>query len=74
MVFGCIEHRTWTFLRGEGDFSIDELADNIANVIYRGMVKHSSNQVENLARVIERLENVAAIIEKGQESNSTDHP
>ena len=37
MIFGCIEHRTWSFRRGEGDFSADEVADGIANVVYRGM-------------------------------------
>ncbi|NMG76571.1 TetR/AcrR family transcriptional regulator [Aromatoleum diolicum] len=38
MIFGCIEHRTWAYLRGEGDFSVDEAADGITNVIYRGML------------------------------------
>ena len=37
MIFGCIEHQTWSFLRREGDFKIDEVADSIAHVIYRGM-------------------------------------
>lgn len=37
MIFGCIEHQTWAFLRGEGDFSVDLAADSITNVIYRGM-------------------------------------
>src|ERR1700722_15869116 len=37
MIFGCIEHQTWSFLRREGDFRIDEVADSIAHVIYRGM-------------------------------------
>ena len=37
MIFGSIEHQTWAFLRGEGDFSVDLAADSITNVIYRGM-------------------------------------
>lgn len=37
MIFGCIEHQTWAFLRGEGDFSVDLAADSITNVVYRGM-------------------------------------
>ena len=37
MLHGCIEHRTWAFLRGEGDFDVDEVADGIARGIYRGM-------------------------------------
>ncbi len=50
MIFGCIEHQIWTFLRGEGDFSVDLAADGISNVIYRGMATtrpapESQNQV-----------------------------
>jgi TetR/AcrR family fatty acid metabolism transcriptional regulator len=37
MIFGGIEHATWKYLRGEGDFSADEVADGIAAVIFRGM-------------------------------------
>lgn len=37
MIYGGIEHQTWAFLRGEGDFSVDLAADSITNVIYRGM-------------------------------------
>lgn len=37
MFFGAIEHRTWAFLRGEGDFSSEKVADGIADVICRGM-------------------------------------
>jgi hypothetical protein len=28
---------TWSFLRADGDFSVEEAADGITNVIYRGM-------------------------------------
>ncbi len=37
MVFGCIEHRTWAFLRNEGDFDPEKTADAITNVVYRGL-------------------------------------
>ena len=37
MIFGGIEHRSWAYLRGEGDFSIDRVTDGITTVIYRGM-------------------------------------
>lgn len=37
MIFGCIEHQTWIYLRNEGDFSVDETTDGITNVIFRGM-------------------------------------
>ncbi|MCW1838952.1 TetR/AcrR family transcriptional regulator [Prosthecomicrobium hirschii] len=37
MVFGAIEHRTWAFLRNEGDFDPDQIADQITNMVYRGL-------------------------------------
>ncbi|MGE0232978.1 MAG: TetR/AcrR family transcriptional regulator [Flavobacteriaceae bacterium] len=63
MIFGCIEHRTWSFLRGEGDFDIDAVADGIANVVYRGMATVSDVDKGDLEGVVERLEKVAAILE-----------
>lgn len=38
MIFGSIEHTTWAYLRGEGDFDVDEAADQIAGVISRGLL------------------------------------
>ncbi|HSV71975.1 MAG TPA: TetR/AcrR family transcriptional regulator [Methylibium sp.] len=38
MIFGSIEHQTWAYLRGEGDFDVDEAADQIAGVISRGLM------------------------------------
>jgi AcrR family transcriptional regulator len=64
MVFGCIEHRTWAFMRGEGEFSVEEVAEGITNVIYRGMAAQpSSGKSDGLEQVTSRLEAVAAIIE-----------
>ena len=37
LIFGAIEHQTWAYLRGEGDFDVDEAAEGITTVIYRGM-------------------------------------
>lgn len=37
MIFGCMEHQTWGYLRGRGDFSPDESADGIASLIFRGL-------------------------------------
>jgi TetR/AcrR family fatty acid metabolism transcriptional regulator len=64
MVFGCIEHQTWAFLRGEGDFSVDKVADGIANVIYRGMAAHPPPGAANdLGQIVARLEKVAESLE-----------
>lgn len=57
MVFGTIEHSTWRFLRGEGDIDIDELANEIASVVYRGMTARSTAD-EQLQGVVHRLEKV----------------
>jgi TetR/AcrR family transcriptional regulator, fatty acid metabolism regulator protein len=37
MIFGAVEHRTWAFLRDEGEFDLDSSAEGIARVIHRGM-------------------------------------
>lgn len=59
MIFGAIEHQTWAFLRGEGDFSIEDAASGITDVITRGIVLDPAPQAEpKLAAVIERLESV----------------
>ena len=38
LIFGGIEHQTWAYLRGEGDFDFDKAADAIADVVYHGML------------------------------------
>jgi len=68
MIFGCIEHATWKFLRGEGDFSADEVADGIATVIYRGMSTGSTpapapQSQGELPALVQRLEKTAASLE-----------
>lgn len=37
MIFGAIEHRTWSYLRGEGAFPVEQTADEIASIIHAGM-------------------------------------
>lgn len=67
MIFGCIEHETWAFLRGEGDFSVDDVAEGIATVVYRGMRVPSPEervgQADALVDTARRLERVAARLE-----------
>jgi TetR/AcrR family fatty acid metabolism transcriptional regulator len=64
MIYGCIEHRTWSFLRDEGDFDADETADEITDIIYRGLMlapsDHdlSDNVLSRLERVTARLQNL----------------
>jgi AcrR family transcriptional regulator len=64
MVFGCIEHSTWKFLRGEGDFAIDEVADGIATVIMRGMTAETVPPPGRLEEVAARLEKATVDLER----------
>lgn len=61
MVYGCIEHRTWAFLRNEGDFELDETADAITDIVYRGLAAQApempaGDTLARLEAVAERLE------------------
>lgn len=62
MVYGCVEHRTWAFLRNEGDFDVDETADAITDILYRGLAaKAPRASTDELAA---RLEAVADKLER----------
>ncbi|MFD2675778.1 TetR/AcrR family transcriptional regulator C-terminal domain-containing protein [Camelimonas lactis] len=65
MLFGCMEHRTWAFLRGEGDFDAPSLADEITDLICRsGALARAATGPEDGARQhLDRLERVAARLE-----------
>lgn len=55
MIFGCMEHQTWGYLRGRGDFSPDESADGIASLIFRGLsVPADEQRVDPALTRIER--------------------
>jgi len=64
MVFGCIEHRTWSFLRGYGDFSVDQTADAIAEIVYRGLLAHAGPAPDAAEATLARLERVADRLEQ----------
>lgn len=68
MIFGCIEHQTWAFLRGEGNFSVDEVTEGIVTVIYRGMLAPLPAPAppagQELGELVTRLERVAAQLEQ----------
>lgn len=64
MIFGCIEHRTWAFLRQEGDFDPVATADAITNLIYSGLVaapppSPSGDLISRLEAATVRLETIA---------------
>jgi AcrR family transcriptional regulator len=62
LFFGCIEHRTWAFLRGEGEFSVEHVAEGIADVICRGMTvrPQQPSELDVIAARLERVESLLA--------------
>lgn len=63
MVYGCIEHRTWAFLRNEGGFEIDKTADGIADIIYRGLAVQGQAS-DPVSDALARIEQAAARLER----------
>ncbi|MTE01642.1 TetR family transcriptional regulator [Paracoccus sp. YIM 132242] len=63
MIFGAIEHQTWAYLRGEGNFSVDASAAGITEVVMRGIVTGSPPD-DPLSSTVNRLERIALRMEK----------
>ena len=59
LVFGGVEHHTWSYLRGEGDFSVDGAANSITDMVYRGMAMRTESADDQLEQVVQRLEAAA---------------
>jgi AcrR family transcriptional regulator len=72
MIFGAIEHQTWAYLRGEGDFSAEDSAEGITDIVYRGIAKQSQSSPARMpARMddtLARIERAAELIESGLKS------
>jgi TetR/AcrR family fatty acid metabolism transcriptional regulator len=62
MIYGAVEHRTWAFLRGEGDFDIEKTADSIAEIVYGGLAARPGR--ESLASTAARLEQAVDRLEQ----------
>lgn len=56
LIYGCVEHRTWAYLRGEADFSPDALADQIVDLVLGGIHEPVAHDVSQQVAVLERLE------------------
>lgn len=65
MIYGCVEHRTWAYLRGEGDFDPDATADAITDLIIGGLQERrpekapSSELAQRIEKAVRRLETFA---------------
>jgi TetR/AcrR family transcriptional regulator, fatty acid metabolism regulator protein len=66
MIYGGVEHHTWSYLRGDGDFSPEEVADSITDIIYRGLVR-SGVALDRGEEAIRRLEEVAERLERASD-------
>ena len=64
MVYGCIEHHTWAFLRGEGSFDVDAAADGITQIVRAGISSESAAKQPSLEQTVRRLESIATRIEQ----------
>jgi len=64
-IYGAVEHHTWAYLRGEGDFSPDDAADSITELVYRGLVQSTGREAGHdiaarVSKVTGRLERFVA--------------
>ena len=63
MIFGAIEHQTWAFLRGEGDFSVEDSAEGITDVVLRGIAARPAAAPGDWESAVARIETVATRLE-----------
>lgn len=66
-IYGAIEHHSWAYLRGEGDFSPEQAADSITELVYCGLAKQDpmaprthDDFTARVGKVAGRLERLAA--------------
>ena len=78
MIYGCVEHRTWAYLRGEGDFDPNNTADAIVDLVLGGLRRVGERQeaisgegvASRLERVVERLESRALEIDRAAQGGA----
>lgn len=65
MIFGAIEHQTWAFLRGEGEFSVEASAEGLTDVILAGIAQPRAAPAPSdaLQQAVDRLNAVATRLE-----------
>jgi hypothetical protein len=71
MIYGCTEHHTWAYLRGEGDFDPDSSADAIVDLVLSGLQKREPSApmqpdlAQRIERAVERLEKIGVASKSG---------
>jgi AcrR family transcriptional regulator len=63
LIFGCAEHHAWAYLRGEGQFSPDEAADAITNLVYQGLARKGVRKGATVDASVHRLEQAVQRLE-----------
>lgn len=64
MIYGCVEHHTWAYLRGEGNYDPDAVADAVVDLVLSGLQRRDVAPASAGPDLIERLEAVVARLEK----------
>jgi len=77
MIYGAIEHYTWSYVRGEGDFAVEPTADAITELVWRAIavpVAAERSAVDiAVPHAVARLEAVAARLERASRTFPTKH-
>lgn len=66
MVYGCIEHHTWAFLRGEGSFDVDAAADGITRIVRAGVSTEAAAPEPSFEDTVRRLETIVTRFERAR--------
>lgn len=56
MIFGTIEHEVWSYLLADGQFSLDESARLIADIVFKGLAVAPAVNVEAFNRSLAAIE------------------
>jgi TetR/AcrR family transcriptional regulator, fatty acid metabolism regulator protein len=74
MIYGGVEHYAFAFLSGSGDFSPDEAADAITDLVYRGLANEGVTQAHLLSEPIAQIESGLARLKTLTASNAPAKP
>ena len=62
MIYGCVEHTTWAYLRGEADFDVETTANDVVELVLSGLqVRYAGNPAT--PDIATRLENAVEKLE-----------
>lgn len=71
MIFGTIEHEVWSYLLGDGDFSLDTSAKLISDIVFRGLAVEPPMNAEvfkrSLAAIEKGIKEIDVAVKKLQE-------